>query len=111
MMSSMVSSIVSTIVSTKPRSTHTSMMPMMPMATTHSHTKPTTTMMLMMMMSSTKPSRPGVKASSHANTRTKFVSSRRWISASAHSHTGVHMMMAITAAVEGEAGAHVVPCL
>ncbi|KAE8322447.1 hypothetical protein BDV39DRAFT_154719 [Aspergillus sergii] len=86
------------------------MMTVMTMATTHSHTK-STTMMLMMMMSSTKSSRSRVKASTHASTRTELVSSRRWISASAHSHTGIHMMMAITAAVEGEAGAHVVLCL
>ncbi|BAE58424.1 unnamed protein product [Aspergillus oryzae RIB40] len=106
MMSSMVSTKPTSMMPTKPRSTHPSMMSMMPMTTTHSHTKSPTTMM-MVMMSSTKPSRTRVKAS-HASTRTELVSSRRWISASAHSHTGTHMMTTITAAEEGEARAHVV---
>ncbi|KAE8137715.1 hypothetical protein BDV38DRAFT_246113, partial [Aspergillus pseudotamarii] len=95
----------------KPRS-HAPMMTMMAM-TTHSHTKSTTTMMMIMMMmvmmsSSTKSSRPRAKASSHSSARTELVFSRGWISACAHSRAGVHMMTAITTAVRGEAGAHVV---
>ncbi|KAB8264640.1 hypothetical protein BDV32DRAFT_117336 [Aspergillus pseudonomiae] len=108
--SAMMSAVMSSMMPTsKPRPSHTSMMAMMVMAT-HSHAESTTTMMMMssvMMMSSTKSSRSRVKPSPHASTRTELVFSRRWISASAHSHTGVHMMTAITATEQGEAGAHV----